>query len=83
VLVVADSGIGFDPLHNDHAGLGLVSMRERVSVLGGDLAIEAARRSGTRVRVSVPLTPSLAQPTPSRPSRDEIRGDTASLFLQQ
>lgn len=61
VLVIADSGIGFDPFATGHAGLGLVSMRERVSVLGGDLAIAAADRRGTRIRVRVPLMPALAQ----------------------
>src|SRR5262245_35234850 len=61
VLVIADSGIGFDPTTTRHAGLGLVSMRERVSVLGGDLVIAAADRSGTRIRVRVPLMPQLAQ----------------------
>jgi len=61
VLVVADSGVGFDPLATDHAGLGLISMRERVSVLKGDLVIEAADRGGTCIRVRVPLTPPLGQ----------------------
>ncbi|HEY1307848.1 MAG TPA: ATP-binding protein [Vicinamibacterales bacterium] len=61
VLVVADSGVGFDPLAIDRAGLGLVSMRERVSVLKGDLVIEAADHGGTCIRVRVPLTPPLAQ----------------------
>jgi signal transduction histidine kinase len=31
LLIVTDSGIGFDPLGADHAGLGLASMRERVA----------------------------------------------------
>jgi PAS domain S-box-containing protein len=57
VLIIADSGIGFDPHTIDHAGLGLASMRERVSVLKGELVIEAAPGGGTRIRVRVPLTP--------------------------
>jgi signal transduction histidine kinase len=59
-LEIADSGVGFDPVAADHAGLGLVSMRERVGVLKGQLVIQAVPGGGTRIRVSVPLTP--AQP---------------------
>jgi chemotaxis protein histidine kinase CheA len=35
-------------------------MRERVSVLKGELVIEAAPGGGTRIRVRVPLTPPVA-----------------------
>jgi signal transduction histidine kinase len=59
-LEIADSGVGFNPVAADHAGLGLVSMRERVGVLKGQLVIQAVPGGGTRIRVSVPLTP--AQP---------------------
>jgi len=57
-LHIADSGIGFDAFALDHAGLGLVSMRERVGMLKGDLVINATPGGGTRIRVRVPLTPS-------------------------
>jgi len=60
VLIIADSGVGFDPRTIDHAGLGLASMRERVSVLKGELVIETAPGGGTRIRVRVPLTPPVA-----------------------
>jgi PAS domain S-box-containing protein len=60
-LQIVDSGIGFEPAQTDHQGLGLVSMRERVGILKGQLAIHAAPGSGTRIGVRVPLTP---------PSRD-------------
>jgi signal transduction histidine kinase len=59
-LIVADSGIGFDPLDADHAGLGLASMRERVAILKGQLTIEAAPGGGTRISVRVPVTPPVA-----------------------
>jgi signal transduction histidine kinase len=58
-LEIADSGVGFDPVAADHAGLGLVSMRERVGVLKGQLLIQAVPGGGTRIRVRVPLTPPL------------------------
>jgi signal transduction histidine kinase len=56
VLQVADAGAGFDP-NAQHAGLGLVSMRERVAFLNGRLSIEAAAGGGTRIEVRVPLAP--------------------------
>jgi len=61
-LVVRDDGAGFDveKTLKDAAGsghVGLLGMRERVQILGGDLRIESAPREGTRVRVSLPLKP--------------------------
>jgi PAS domain S-box-containing protein len=61
VLVVADSGIGFDPSAADD-GLGLVSMRERVGVLKGELVIQAVPGGGTSIRVRVRLMPPVAHP---------------------
>lgn len=57
-LHIADTGIGFDPVALDRAGLGLVSMRERVGVLKGNLVINATPGGGTRIGVRVPLIPS-------------------------
>lgn len=54
-LEIADDGIGFDPgATQDHGGLGLRGMAERVARLGGWLAIESRPGEGTRVRVEVP-----------------------------
>jgi two-component system, NarL family, sensor histidine kinase LiaS len=53
---VSDSGVGFDPAHLQHAaGLGLVSMRERVVEVNGQLTVDAAPGRGTRITVRVPL----------------------------
>jgi signal transduction histidine kinase len=57
-LEVRDDGIGIvDPRANSsvHAGIGLTSMRERASELGGSLAVEALPDGGTRVRAGLPL----------------------------
>jgi len=54
-LQIADSGIGFDPRDTRSAGLGLASMRERVAVLKGQLAINAAPGAGTQITVRIPL----------------------------
>ncbi|MGQ0668104.1 MAG: GAF domain-containing sensor histidine kinase [Actinomycetota bacterium] len=54
-LEVQDDGKGFDPLAaGGHARLGLTSMRERVQLLGGVLAIDSAPGRGTTVSVEVP-----------------------------
>jgi len=55
VLQIVDSGVGFDPSQMRSAGLGLASMRERVAVLKGQLAINAAPGGGTQITVYVPL----------------------------
>jgi PAS domain S-box-containing protein len=54
-LRIADSGVGFEPHATRHAGLGLVSMRERVGVLNGTLIIHSAPGRGTRVAARIPL----------------------------
>jgi two-component system sensor kinase len=56
VLCVSDSGNGFDINNVDErAGLGLISMRERLRLIKGRLSIQSKPRAGTRVRVEVPL----------------------------
>jgi PAS domain S-box-containing protein len=55
-LEVADNGIGFDPeTAMSSYGLGLVSMRERLSLIRGELFIDSRSGAGTRIRASVPL----------------------------
>jgi two-component system, NarL family, sensor histidine kinase UhpB len=53
-LHIADRGKGFD-VAEDHRGLGLVSMRERVLFLNGTIAIRSAPGRGTRIAVHVPV----------------------------
>jgi PAS domain S-box-containing protein len=53
-LCVSDDGRGFDP-RAAGAGLGLVSMRERLHLVGGEITIDSRRSGGTRIRVRVPL----------------------------
>jgi signal transduction histidine kinase len=55
VLRIEDGGIGFDPRQVRRAGLGIVSMRERVTVVKGQLAIDAAPGGGTQITVRIPL----------------------------
>jgi two-component system, NarL family, sensor histidine kinase DevS len=53
-LVVEDDGNGFDPAAPTER-LGLVGLRERVELLGGDLRIESAPGAGTAVIVDLEL----------------------------
>jgi signal transduction histidine kinase len=52
-LRIADDGSGFDPLTVPSAGLGLMTMRERVELMGGTLAITTAPGQGTTIDVVV------------------------------
>ncbi len=54
-LRVADRGRGFDPQDlRETAGLGLLSIRERVELLGGRMKIKSARGQGSRFSIVVP-----------------------------
>jgi len=55
-LTVRDSGSGFDSgvALNTH-GLGLISMAERVKLVGGQLAIDSQPHRGTTIHAAVPL----------------------------
>jgi PAS domain S-box-containing protein len=54
-LTVSDAGRGFDPEHvRDKGGLGLISLEERVRLIGGTLQIVTGPGRGTHLRVRVP-----------------------------
>ena len=56
VLNIIDNGVGFDPEEARlAAGLGLISMRERVRLAGGEFAISSKRGAGTRITAHVPI----------------------------
>ncbi len=56
-LTVCDEGVGFDPGRSQKdGGLGLISMRERLRLIGGRITIDSRPLRGTRVHVSVPLS---------------------------
>jgi signal transduction histidine kinase len=54
-LTITDDGKGFDVNSPPNAGLGLISMRERVESVGGVLEIDATPASGTSLKVTVPI----------------------------
>jgi PAS domain S-box-containing protein len=62
-LVVSDDGIGFDQKNATGArkgkgSLGLLSMRERATYVGGALTIKSILRGGTEIEVMIPSGPS-------------------------
>jgi signal transduction histidine kinase len=55
VVILADDGIGFVPADaSEKAGVGLISMRERIASAGGRLEISSSS-GGTQVRIEVPV----------------------------
>ena len=58
-ITVADDGAGFDPVEvwdpgRPRVGLGLLGLRERVRLMGGQLDIDSAPGRGTRSTIVVP-----------------------------
>jgi signal transduction histidine kinase len=58
-LTVVDDGQGFDvtAVRNNGRGLGLVTMEERVNLVGGHMSIVSVPGQGTTVRVRGPVNP--------------------------
>ena len=55
-LEIADEGVGFNPESvSKKGGLGLLSMRERLRLVGGTISIESQPLRGTQIHVTVPL----------------------------
>jgi signal transduction histidine kinase/CheY-like chemotaxis protein len=59
-IVVADTGVGFDPATSPpvgaaSGGLGLFSIRERLDLVSGRLEVESAPGQGSRFTLTVPL----------------------------
>jgi len=57
-LVVDDDGVGFDTSileqKDNEAGIGLISIRERVLSFDGTLTIDSAPGEGTEIIVEIP-----------------------------
>ena len=60
-MIIEDDGVGFDVeamsinrAVSESGGLGLHGMRERASLLKGDLEIESTKSGGTSLYVSIP-----------------------------
>ena len=66
-LDVADQGVGFDSeaVMRRH-GLGLIGMRERLSIVDGECMIDSRPGAGTRIIARVPLRPDLTRAAAER-----------------
>jgi signal transduction histidine kinase len=53
-MLIKDDGQGFDPRQAFPGHLGLRSMSERATRLGGSVEIDSAPGEGTQVRVKLP-----------------------------
>ncbi len=53
-LTVRDDGKGFDPAARKRKSRGVVGMRERVELLGGELRVESAPGEGTTIAARLP-----------------------------
>ncbi len=61
---ISDDGVGFDVEQSRLApGLGLISMRERLRLIGGAFEISSKPGQGTSITCRAPLAPSEATPT--------------------
>ncbi len=59
-VTVSDRGIGFDPAgmrdtYDFMSGFGLLSIRERLDFMGGDISVDSTKNLGTRISMTLPL----------------------------
>jgi PAS domain S-box-containing protein len=54
-LCISDDGVGFANTSKARAGLGLISMRERLILIGGKFSITSKPGSGTRIEANIPI----------------------------
>jgi signal transduction histidine kinase len=54
-LMVRDVGAGFSPAALDGKGLGILGMRERAELLGGNFMVKAEVGKGTEIHISIPI----------------------------
>jgi two-component system sensor histidine kinase DegS len=55
-LLIKDNGSGFNPIQlPEEPGLGLISMRERVRLIQGEIIIRSQPGQGTVIEIKAPL----------------------------
>jgi signal transduction histidine kinase len=61
-VTVTDDGIGFDPTA-DSSGFGLAGLRDRLTLVGGNLSVASTPGSGSTIVATVPMQASTAVAT--------------------
>jgi CheY-like chemotaxis protein len=82
-ITVSDHGLGFDPAlieraQTDQIGWGLLSIRERLTLLGGRFEIESAPGRGARFLLTAPRAIVLDPAAPPSPSNRTATGAPSS-----
>ena len=79
VLVIQDDGRGFEVAEPGQSDFGLLAMRERAAMIGGQLEIDSHPGGGTRVEARAPLAPpaSPLQSVPASPRNAPTTGAPA------
>ena len=81
-LEIYEDGVGF---HTEAAslaaGLGLISMRERIHLVGGEFNIRSRPGQGTQITARAPIVPATLQDEPNEPRKPAINV-TATPELQ-
>ncbi len=86
MLEVTDNGVGFavpTASLDRRSGLGLVGMRERLMLLGGDLTLHSQPGQGTRVVARAPLTPTPGRLGPRGATEGAGLGDPIGMVIPQ
>jgi PAS domain S-box-containing protein len=83
-ITVADRGVGFDPVeltmraNTGQVGWGLFSIRERLTLLGGQFEIESARGRGTRFCLIAPSGTEPGEVVADSPSTHAVMGPVSA-----
>lgn len=72
VLSIQDNGCGFEPENTQAHGMGLQSMRERITRAGGQFSLASQPGQGTRLTAALPL-PQAGHGMTARPSLREAK----------
>ncbi len=80
-ITVSDEGKGFDPanIRDGLKSFGLFSIAERVSLIGGELAIDSALGKGARLTITAPMLPPSLSVTAKSSARAEGKVTTSDI----
>jgi len=83
-LTVADTGRGFDVASAlASGGLGLIGVRERLRLVGGEVSVTSAAGAGTRIDVRVPLATAEAAYLLKRSAASELMNAIQQVVLRR